>query len=81
MVKRPQWTLFLCVVLFRIRRYDLVVRHNVTMKLPPPISFRTTIRERKIIDAAADALNASRTKLIKTATLDLAREVLALKPA
>jgi uncharacterized protein (DUF1778 family) len=51
------------------------------MKTPPPISFRTTIRERKIIDAAADALNQSRTRLIKTATLDLAREVLALKPA
>jgi uncharacterized protein (DUF1778 family) len=48
------------------------------MRRTSPLCFRLSKEERKILDEAAKAVQQTRSKLIKTASLEMARDILAL---
>jgi uncharacterized protein (DUF1778 family) len=50
------------------------------MRYSSPINFRASKQEKKLLDSAATLLGKSRSCLIKSAALSLAREILEISP-
>jgi uncharacterized protein (DUF1778 family) len=51
------------------------------MRKMQPLCFRATKTEKRILDEASQALGQTRSRLVKSAAMALAKEILSLKPA
>ena len=59
-------------------RYDKQEFAILSMRRTSPLCFRLNKEERKLLDEAAKAVQQTRSKLIKMASLEMARDILAL---